>query len=146
MNSNQEMLTYIYQNAKMGEKSCADLLKNLEGKDNKIKKQVEDELKEYERVVKDTLKLLKKNKIEIPKEKGLIPSMMASIGISMEMMKDNSDSRIADMLIKGFTMGNMDISKKIDRFGKDVDKEVLKMAKELLQFGEKNIEMLKSYL
>lgn len=64
----------------------------------------------------------------------------------MEMMKDNSDARVADMLIKGFTMGNVDISKKIDRFSKDVDKDILDLAKELLKFGEKNIELLKPYL
>ena len=64
----------------------------------------------------------------------------------MEMMKDNSDARVADMLIKGFTMGNVDISKKIDRFSKDADKDILDLAKELLKFGEKNIELLKPYL
>ena len=66
--------------------------------------------------------------------------------MNMEMMKDNSDARVADMLIKGFTMGNVDISKKIDRFSKDVDKDILDLAKELLKFGEKNIELLKPYL
>ena len=38
MNENQELLTYIYQNTKMGVTNCKDLLKNLNGKDNKIKK------------------------------------------------------------------------------------------------------------
>ena len=66
--------------------------------------------------------------------------------MNMEMMKDNSDARVADMLIKGFTMGNVDISKKIDRFSKDADKDILDLAKELLKFGEKNIELLKPYL
>ena len=54
--------------------------------------------------------------------------------------------RIADMLTKGFTMGNVDISKKIDRFQDDADKDILKLAKELLDFGQKNIELLKPYL
>ena len=62
------------------------------------------------------------------------------------MMKDNSDARIADMLTKGFTMGNVDITKKIDRFEGDADKEILKLAKELLKFGEESIEYLKPYL
>ena len=50
------------------------------------------------------------------------------------------------MLTKGFTMGNIDIQKKIDRFEDDADKEILKLAKELLEFGKVNIDLLKPYL
>lgn len=146
MNENNELLTYIYQNAKMGVKSCTTLINLLNGKDNKIKKVVEEELKGYEEFVKKAEKLLKKNKIEEPKEKGLMADIMAKMGMNMELMKDNSDARVADMLTKGFTMGNVDIEKKIDRFEGDADKDILKLAKELLEFGKKNIEILKPYL
>lgn len=145
MNENNEMLEFIYQNAHMGVNSCTSLIKILNGKDNKIKKIVEDELKGYEDFVKRSEKLLKKNKVE-PKDKGIIADISSKIGMNMEMMKDNSDSRVADMLTKGFTMGNVDITKKIDRYEKTLDKEVLKLAKELLEFGKKNIEILKPYL
>lgn len=145
MNENNELLTYIYQNAKMGVESCTNLIKILNGKDNKIKKIVEGELKGYEEFVKKSEKLLKKNKVE-PKEKGVVASISSKIGMNMEMMKDNSDARIADMLTKGFTMGNVDITKKIDRYEKDADKDILKLAKELLAFGKTNIDILKPYL
>ena len=72
--------------------------------------------------------------------------LMSKMGMEMELLKDNSDARVADMLTKGFTMGNVDISKKIDRFEGDADKEILKLAKELLKFGKENIEFLKPYL
>lgn len=146
MNENNELLTYIYQNAKMGVTSCTDLIKALNGKDNKIKKIVEGELKGYEEFVKKAEKLLAKNKIKEPKDKGMMADLMAKMGINMELMKDNSDARIADMLTKGFTMGNVDIQKRIDRFEDDADKDILKLAKELLEFGEENIELLKPYL
>lgn len=146
MNENNELLTYIYQNAKMGVTSCTNLIKLLNGKDNKIKKIVENELKGYEDFVRKSEKLLKQNKIEEPKDKGIMADLMSKVGMNMEMMKDNSDAKIADMLTKGFTMGNIDITKKIDRFEGEVDKEVLKLAKELLDFGKKNIELLKPYL
>lgn len=145
MNENSELLEYIYQNADMGVKSCTNLIKILNEKDNKIKKIVEGELKGYENFVKKAEKLMKKNNIE-PKEKSAMSDLMAKMGMSMEMMKDNSDARVADMLTKGFTMGNVDISKKIDRFEGDADKEILKLAKELLDFGKENIEILKPYL
>ena len=61
-------------------------------------------------------------------------------------MKDNSDAKIADMLIRGFTMGNIDIDKLIDKYKNEADKNIIHLAKELKKFGEENIELLKSYL
>lgn len=145
MNENNELLEFIYKNAHMGVNSCTNLIKILNGKDNKIKKIVEGELKGYEEFVKRSEKLLKKNKIE-PKGEGMMADISSKMSMNMEMMKDNSDARVADMLTKGFTMGNIDISKKIDRFEDDCDKDILKLAKDLLKFGEENIELLKPYL
>ncbi len=145
MDKNNELLLYIYENASMGVKSTTELINILNGKDNKIKKIVEDELKGYEEFVKKSKKLLKKYKVE-PKEKGIMANIMASMSMKMEMIKDNSDARVADMLTKGFTMGNIDISKRIDRFEGECEKDILELAKELLGFGKENIKLLKEYL
>lgn len=145
MNENNELLLYIYENASMGVKSTTTLIRTISNKDNKIKKILEDELKGYENFVKDSEKLLKKYKVE-KKEKGFIADISSYMGIKMEMLKDNSDARVADMLTKGFTMGNLDITKKIDMYEKDADKDILNLAKKLLDFGKENIELLKPYL
>lgn len=145
MNENNEMLLYIYENADMGVKSTTKLIDLLNGKDNKIKKIVEGELKGYENYLKKSEKLLKKYKVE-KKTKGILAEVMSSMSMQIEMLKDNSDAKIADMLIKGFTMGNVDISKKIDRFEGDCEEDILNLAKELLKFGEENIKLLKGYL
>ena len=145
MSENSEMLLFIYQNASMGYKSCTNLIKTLNGKDNKIKKVVEGELKGYENFVNRSEKLMKKFKVK-PKDESVVTDIMNKMGVNMEMMKDNSDSRVADMLTKGFTMGNVDISKKIDKYEDDCDKDILKLAKDLLKFGQENIEYLKPFL
>lgn len=145
MDENSELLLYIYQNAKMGVNSCTELIRILNSKDNKIKKVVEGELKGYENFVKKSEKIMRKYNIE-PKDKGIMANIMSKMGMNMEMMKDNSDARIADMLTKGFTMGNVDIGKKIDRYEGDAEKDIIELAKELLEFGQKNIEFLKPYL
>lgn len=145
MNENNELLLYIYENASMGVKSTTTLIRTINNKDNKIKKILEGELKGYENFVKDSEKLLKKYKIE-KKEKGFMADISSYMGIKMEMLKDNSDARVADMLTKGFTMGNLDITKKIDMYEKDADKDILNLAKKLLDFGKENIELLKPYL
>ena len=145
MDENTELLLYIYQNAKMGVNSCTELIRLLNSKDNKIKKVVEGELKGYENFVKKSEKIMRNYNIK-PKDKGVVANLMTKMGMNMEMMKDNSDARIADMLTKGFTMGNIDITKKRDRYEKDAEKDIIALAKELLEFGKANIEFLKPYL
>lgn len=53
--------------------------------------------------------------------------MAASMGIGKEVRSDNSDSSIADMLIKGISMGTLDMQKKIAEVGKKGRKERIKI-------------------
>ena len=145
MNENNELLMYIYKNADMGVKSTTKLIRLLNNSDNKIKKIVEGELKGYENFLKKSKALLKKNKVT-PKGVSLVADISSSIALDMELMKDNSDAKIADILIRGFTMGNIDIDKQIEKYKDDADKGIIKLAKELKRFGEINIELLQPYL
>ena len=126
MNENNELLMYIYKNADMGVKSTTKLINLLNTRDNKIKKVVEGELKGYENFLKKSKALLKKNKVE-PKGSSLIANISSSFAMDMEFMKDNSDAKIADILIRGFTMGNIEIDKKIEKYKEDADKDILKL-------------------
>lgn len=144
MDESLELLQYTYECAEMGKQSCEKLLKILKEKDNKIKKVLESELKEYESFYKESNKLLKKNKVE-PKTK-LFASLMANISMQMEVAKDNSDSKIADLLVRGMTMGIIELQKRLDHFEGEVNKDIHKLAKSLLKFQEENIEVLKEYL
>ncbi len=145
MNENSEILEYIYQNAKMGVNSLTNLINMINGKDNKIKKIVEGELKGYENFVKESEKLLKKYKVE-PKEKSIMANIFSFASMKLDLLNDNSDARIADMLTKGFTMGVVDITKRIDNFKDDADSKIINLAKDLKKFSEENIELLKPYL
>ena len=145
MNENVELLEYIYQNSDMGVKSTTYLINLLNKTDNKIKKIVEGQLKGYENFVKESKNLIKKYNKEV-KDNGPIADMGTYLGIKMDFMKDNSDSKIADLLTKGFTMGVVDIDKKINKFEDDARKDILDLAKKLKKFQQKNIDLLKSYL
>ena len=99
MDENVELLEYIYQNAKMGVTSLTELIRIINGKDNKIKKIVEGELKGYENYVKDCERLMKQYNVEA-KENSMMANLSSKMGMNFEMLKDNSDAKIADMLIK----------------------------------------------
>ncbi|MBQ3021523.1 MAG: hypothetical protein IJD92_04810 [Bacilli bacterium] len=145
MDENLELLTYLYQDADMALNNLTLLINKINKKDNKIKKIIEGEIKGYENYLKKVKEYIKENNYDV-KSKPLISKVGAYFGINMEVMKDNSDSRIADMLIQGFTMGVLSVSKKIDSFKGDANKEVLKLAEEFKKFQQENIEFLKSFL
>lgn len=145
MNTNNELLMHIYETSDMGIKSTKKLLKLLKDKDNKIKDEIERELKEYELIYKKSKKILKKEKIN-PGPSNIIANISANTAMKMEINKDNSDSKIADILLRGFVMGIAKIEKKIKDYKKEVDHSTLKLAKDLKNFQEDSIKRVKNYL
>ena len=145
MNENEEILEYIYQTSNMGMQSVKDLINVIKDKDNKIKKILPEIEKNYEKYSKETKKMLNKKDLKA-KPIGIMAKTMSKMSINKEMMNDNSDSNIADMLIQGLTMGNLNLTKYIDNYEKTADKKIVDMAKSLRKFGEEYIKKLKVYL
>ena len=145
MKENNELVLHIYQDAEMAAYTLTKLLEDLKNKDNKIKKTLEDVLKDYEDWKTKTKKYLKKEKAEIS-ENSMFEKMMAKMGISKEVKDDNSDSAIADLLIKGVSMGTIDMEKKIKDYAEEASDKDLELAKEFLKFQEKTIDIFKEYL
>lgn len=145
MNENCELVLHIYKDAEMSAYTLTRLLRDLKDKDNKIKKTLEDILKEYEEWKNNTKKYLKKNDAEIS-ENGMMAKMMASMGINKEVKSDNSDSAIADMIIKGISTGTVDMEKKIKQYKDEANEKELELAENFLKFQEKSINILKEYL
>lgn len=145
MNENKELLILIHDNTKMGVSSTKKLLELIKEKDNKIKFLLEEELQKYESFYKECKKLMKKAKVKI--EHGtFLKDLTANMAMKTEVNKDNSDSKIASILMRGFDMGNINIEAKIKDYKKEVNKETLNLANDLLNFGEKQIKLLSSYL
>ena len=145
MNENEEILEYIYQTSNMGMQSTKDLINVIKDKDNKIKKLLPEIEKNYEKYAKEAKKLLNKQDLKA-KPIGMMAKAMSKMSINKEIISDNSDANIADMLIQGLTMGNLELSKHIDNYEKTADKKIINLAKSLRKIGEEYIEKLKVYL
>ncbi len=137
-----ELLEEIYKNASMGVSSTTDLINDIKEKDNKIKTELETILKEYEKFKKESCKLLKKCKKE-PKGTNVMAKTMVKMNIKKEVINDNSDSALADMLIQGLTLGNLELEKGVKNAK---DKNAIKLANDFIKFGEEEIKNLKKYL
>ena len=142
---NIELLNYIYSDAKMGRDTTTSLMKEIESKDNKIKDVVEDIINSYDDFTKKSESKLKMLNADL-KDPSLFISISAEVGIKFKMLKDNSDSAIAEMLIRGLTMGELAMTKKIENYKKDSDKDILDLAKEFKNFQSNAIVKLKKYL
>jgi hypothetical protein len=145
MDKNHEFINAMYQDASMALDSLTMLINKLKSRDNKIKEVVENCIKGYEKHLKIIKCYMKQNNYEI-NSVPLINKMGAYMGINMEVMRDNSDSRMADMLIQGFTMGVLNTSKNINKYKGEVNKDIISIANDFLKHQEESIEKLKKYL
>ena len=145
MKENMELLKHIYKDSEMASYTIEVLLKDLQDKNNKIKKIASELLNHYQNFLTKSKKILHKEKQELPRNK-LMSKMGAKMGINKEVTNDNSDSSIADMLIKGISTGIIDTKKKIKDYKDIADKKELKLAKDFLKFQEQYFEELNKYL
>lgn len=145
MKEKNELLLHVYKDCDMSVTTLTELLDDLKEKDNKIKGVVEDLLKEYQSFLNRSKECLEKENIPLETE-GIMTKMMANMGVFKEVKHDNSDSSIADLLIKGISMGSIDMEKKLEDYKKEVEKGDLKFAKEFLKFQQKAIDKLKKFL
>ena len=146
MDESLEIVNHIYKDSEMAISTLTKLSDALEKKDNKIKDTIEDIIKGYERYFKDAKKILNKNNCKKEKN-GLVSKVMANMGIDKEVKDDNSDSAMADMLIKGISMGSIDLEKKLKKYkDKEIDDKALELANDFKDFQDDIIKKLKEYL
>lgn len=142
MNHNVELLNFIHKNAQMGLvaiERIIDMVENenfkqvLRSQNNEYKiiyDECEERLKEEGRKVKETNPLIK---------------VFSYININMNTLTDKSPSHISELMIRGSTMGIIDITKNIKEYC-DADVETLDLANRLLRFEQRNVEELKKFL
>lgn len=145
MDETNELLQIIYQDCDMAVINLTSLLEIIKDKDNKSKGCIENILKEYENYLKETKKHLKNNKIK-PKKASMFAKMGAKMKMKSDVNKDNSDSKVSDIVIQGLVMGIIDINKRIKDYDKDVNKDIITFANSLIEFQQRSVDSLKEYL
>jgi hypothetical protein len=140
-----ELLEYMNESSKMISTRLKELLKLLEDKKNKIKKDIKEALSDYENYNRDIKKLITKKK---DKTKDIKTTTRISVKMitKKEIKKDNSDAAIAHMIMQGVTITIIDLESMINKFDKELDKKILKVSKEYLNFNKKQIDIYKEYL
>jgi len=144
MSADSEIIAKIYKNVKMGVDSVTKLLPKVS--DEEFKTKLTNQLNGYEEYAAKAKALLC-NRGEEAKEETPMVKFWSSVGIAMNTMMDASSSHIAEMIIEGSTMGITDTTRIINEYeGKPECKEAVELARDIVAFEQKNIEVMKNYL
>ena len=71
---------------------------------------------------------------------------VSTLSINLNTLADKTPSHISEMLIRGSTMGVIDMTKKINEYAPSADRDILELAQNLLSFEQRNIEECKRFL
>jgi len=142
MISDNQMLNYIRQITEMGETGIDSVLDKTH--DAAMRQSLQKQKEEYQRIYRSADRMLEERG---GKEKDLNP--MAELGSEISAMfqlaMDSSSSKIAEMMIKGNTMGVTKILQHMSDY-QNGDERINDLANKLLQTQQNNIEQMKPYL
>ncbi|MGM9631463.1 MAG: hypothetical protein ACI3XL_00020 [Eubacteriales bacterium] len=143
-NKDAELLQDIYSNVKMGSESIINLLPKI--KDDDMKTFMTAQLNQYEKYAKNVKDKLIMQGVE-PKEPNMMSKVSAKIGMEMKSMQDSTTSHMAEMMVQGSTMDVTDLLQKVSTYENLPEcKKSVALAKEIVDFEEKNIEKMKQFL
>ncbi len=142
MLTEQELLQSIYKTTDMGRGSIQNVLRFAGGQP--FRQALEQQRTEYDQILSAAGDLLRERD-EIPQ--GVHPLARASTDImsAMKTLADRSDSKIAEMMIQGNTMGMTKSIRNLHEYN-GLDDRVRGLADKLLQTEEANIQQMKEYL
>lgn len=142
MGKDAEFLNYIYQNAKMGVIG----IDNIKDKifDDELKNIIATQKKEYQKIVDDASNIL--NELGLTeKDVSKMAKVSTYVMANLEMLKDDSSSNIAKLMIEGSNKGIIEINKNLNSYN-NMNSKIIKLAKKLLATEQHNIDELKIYL
>lgn len=112
--------------------------------DDSLSRQIARESLKYSDIRSKAIDKLLQGKADTYKAKPLTDFMLKS-AIHMNTMLNTSTSHIAELMIQGSNRGIVDMCKTLNKYP-ELKGQATEMAKELMDFEEKNIERLKKYL
>ena len=142
MNRPEYILNEINKGIKMGMDSISTIAEKVT--DDQLKDDLQSEYNQYNGILNDVNAELGKYE-EFPKELNPAQKMMGWFDIQMSTLTDDSDSKIAEMLIKGTNMGIIEGVKLLNNNPETTD-TIKNILTNFIQFQENNVERLKKYL
>ena len=143
MEENKNVLDELNKGTTMGVDAINFVLDKVE--DDEFNEVLEIQKDKYDDIAKRISDIYKKYDTEDePHETGTMTKAMTWYGIEMKTLLDKSNSKIAELLLKGTNMGIIEGKKILNN--KHLDKDVSNIAKDYVSMQEDSVEALKKYL
>lgn len=143
MKDNINSLDELNKGTCMGIDAILFILDKVE--DKNLKKLLEKDYHKYKSITESVKKIYPKyNKNKDPHEASALTKAMTFYGIEIQTLTDKSDSKIAELILKGTNMGIIEGIKLLNN--KEIAKEIKDLIQEFVNMQENTIEYLKKYL
>ena len=142
VSEDKALLDEVYKSVTMGSDSVSTLI----GKTNdaSMREALTARLEGYQNFASTTRTKMNEKNYKI-KEAGALTKIPAEVTMNVTTMMDNSNTKIAEMMINGSTMGIIELTRKIRRTP-CADADSVKIANDVVAFEESGIEQMKTYL
>ena len=140
---NKDILDELNKGCSMGMDAIRNILEKVE--DKKLKKVLENEFDKYKEIHHRIETKYEEYSRDEPTETNVMNKTMTAMMTEMKLMKDHSDSKIAELLMQGTNMGIIE-GKKLLNHKEDIDKEVENILKDFIKMQEESVETYKQYL
>ena len=141
--SNLDAINEVYKNASVALLSISNVVPEIT--DVELKKEILDEYDGYEKLLGEITKFMAEKGYEA-KEVGMMKKFMMKSGIKMNTAMDDSESNIAQIMIKGTVMGITELCELINNSETVTDKKIIEYAERLKSLEESYEERLKKFL
>ena len=142
MEENLNVLDELNKGATMGMDAIHFVLDKVE--DEAFKQTLEIEYAKYEDVSKRANEIYAKYSDKEPHETGTMNKIMTWYGIEMKTLTDQSNSKIAELLLQGTNMGIIEGRKLLNN--KETNQEIHDLLEEFVTMQSDSIEQLKKFL
>lgn len=141
-NVDLDLLEKTYQNASIGITALKAVMDKVDSKE--MNRDLHRQLRDYRDIADKTRNELLTNGTKVKEQSFYIKTIMKG-NVKMNTLMNPSDSRIAQMVIQGSTMGVTQMTKLLHA-KKDADGTSTGIANDFIKKEEDNIEKMKKYL
>lgn len=137
-----EILGSVYRNAEMAYEASGDVLRRCPNR--KLAGEINAQRERYREVAAQTRSEIVRRG-GVPKDYPGYAKIMSKMGIAMRTMNDRSSKNIASLMIRGTTMGIIDMQHSVNR-SHQAEGKIRSDAQQLLQREQDFCDHLKGYL
>ena len=143
MNADQTLLNFIHKNAAMGVGTIPHALALPQSR--AMERALSDQLREY-RAIAARSQAYARSLGEHLKGPGTAALAMSGTMLRAQAAADPSTTKLAEMMIRGSTMGTVQMTRRLHQLSGRADGELVNLGQQLLKAEEQNIQQMKRFL